>query len=282
MPNATINGISIHYEEHGEGPPLLMFAPGGFDSTIEKWSTAGVWAKMDTFATLGRHFRCIAYDRREAGASGGRVEHLSWGLYADEGAGLLDHLGIEKAFVLGGCMGCSVATAFGARHPSRALGLLLHWPVGGYSWKTMARERFRLHLEYVREHGLQGVAALAKEMPGFWAEPRGGLWSAVLAHDEAFAQAFVAQDVERYLALCEVTVRTLFDRDTAPGAEPEELASMPLPALIIPGDDPAHRLSAAHYLNELLPQVEFWNVLPPGQEASLVAERLIEFGRAHA
>ena len=48
MPTAKINGIDIVYEIHGSGPPLLMFAPGGFDSTIQKWSTAGVWAKMDT------------------------------------------------------------------------------------------------------------------------------------------------------------------------------------------------------------------------------------------
>ena len=143
MPTAKINGIDIVYEEHGEGPPLLMLAPGGFDSTIEKWKGIGVWGQMDTFATLGKHFRCIAYDRREAGRSGGRIEHLSWGLYADEGVGLLDHLGIDRAFVLGGCMGCSVATALGARHPERALGLMLHWPVGGYSWKTTAGPALR-------------------------------------------------------------------------------------------------------------------------------------------
>jgi hypothetical protein len=42
---------------------------------------------------------------------------------------------------------------------------------------------------------------------------------------------------------------------------------MKLPALIIPGDDSAHRLSAAHYLNELLPEVEFWNVTAAGAGA---------------
>jgi pimeloyl-ACP methyl ester carboxylesterase len=282
MPTAKINGIDIVYEEHGAGPPLLMLAPGGFDSTVEKWSTAGVWAKMDTFATLGKHFRCIAYDRREAGRSGGRIEHLSWGLYSDEGVGLLDHLGIDKAFVLGGCMGCSVATALGARHPERALGLMLHWPVGGFSWKTTAALRFHQHVAYVREAGLQGAVDAARAKPGFWADPRGGLWSAVLSHDEAFAGEFVKQNVDRYIALSEVNARTLFDRDTAGGAEPEELAAMHIPSVIIPGDDPAHRLSAAHYLNELLPEVEFWNVLPPEQEAGKVAERLIAFGKDHS
>ena len=282
MPNATINGIEIAYETHGSGPPLLMLAPGGFDSTIERFRTIGVWAKMDAFSTLGEHYTCIAYDRREAGASGGRVEPLSWGLYADEAAGLLDHLNIDQAFVLGGCMGCSVGIAFGARHPERTKGLLLHWPVGGYNWKVTARGRFMQHRDFVAEKGLQAVVDIAHEKPGFWAEPKGGLWSAVLAHDDAFARRFVAQDADRYMAISDVSARTLFDRDTAPGCEPEELRAMKIPALIIPGDDPAHATSAAHYLRECLPQPEFWNIAVADQDAETIAKGLIDFGKSHS
>ncbi len=36
MPYPESNGINIHYEARGIGPPLLMMAHGGFDSTIEK------------------------------------------------------------------------------------------------------------------------------------------------------------------------------------------------------------------------------------------------------
>src|SRR5713101_5070738 len=76
MPTTTINGLTIHYLTHGSGPALLMLAPGGFDATIEKWSTAGVWAKVRPLDTFSDRFTCIAYDRRESGASGGRVERL--------------------------------------------------------------------------------------------------------------------------------------------------------------------------------------------------------------
>jgi hypothetical protein len=41
---------------------------------------------------------------------------------------------------------------------------------------------------------------------------------------------------------------TMYDRDTAPGAEPEELRVMKIPALIISGNNPAHATSAAQYL----------------------------------
>jgi hypothetical protein len=49
-----------------------------------------------------------------------------------------------------------------------------------------------------------------------------------------------------------------------------------VPVVIIPGDDPAHATSGAHYLRELLPKAEFWPVTPPEQ----MPERILEFGRA--
>jgi len=73
----------------------------------------------------------------------------------------------------------------------------------------------------------------------------------------------------------------IIDRDMPPGAEPEELMAMKVPALIIPGDDPAHATSGAHYLRELLPQPEFWTVMPPEQTPERVRDRILEFGRAH-
>ena len=36
--HATIDGIATRYEVLGSGPPLLMYSPGGFDATLEKWS----------------------------------------------------------------------------------------------------------------------------------------------------------------------------------------------------------------------------------------------------
>jgi len=70
-------------------------------------------------------------------------------------------------------------------------------------------------------------------------------------------------------------------RDMPPGAESEEMMAVTLPALIIAGDDPAHTTSGAHYLRELLPQPEFWLVMPPAQTPERVRDRILEFGRAH-
>src|SRR6476620_10993807 len=104
MPTATIDGLDVNYLTKGSGPPLLMLAPGGFDASMERWNLSGVWKGMKVFDTLAEHFTLIAYDRRESGASGGRVERLSWTLFADQGKALLDHLKIDSAYVIGGCM----------------------------------------------------------------------------------------------------------------------------------------------------------------------------------
>src|SRR4026209_361548 len=120
MPFATLNGIRVQYVVQGKGPHLLMFAPGGFRSVISRWTAQGgkrEWKEMDGLAALSRHFTCIAYDRRESGLSGGRVEPLTWDLYVQEAKGLLDLAGASEAHVLGSCMGAALALAFAVRHP---------------------------------------------------------------------------------------------------------------------------------------------------------------------
>jgi pimeloyl-ACP methyl ester carboxylesterase len=281
MPTAMIDGLEVNYVTRGSGPALLMLAPGGFDATLEKWTTAGVWKGMRPLDTLTGAFTVIAYDRRESGASGGRVERLTWALFADQGRALLDHLGVREAFVLGGCMGCSVALAFAARHPAATRALILHWPVGGYRWKLNGADRFARHLRFAREHDMATVVKRAHEGKSFWQDPEAGPWASVIALDPKFAAAFAALDHDRYLGLVAASGRGLFDRDMPPGAEPEEMMAMKVPALIIPGDDPAHATSGAHYLRELLPQPELWPVMPPEQTPERVRERILEFAGAH-
>ena len=46
MPTAILDGISTRYDTIGSGPALLMYAPGGFDATADKWRTQGVYAKI--------------------------------------------------------------------------------------------------------------------------------------------------------------------------------------------------------------------------------------------
>lgn len=279
MPIASLDGIDTYYETHGSGAPMLLCAPGGFDATIDKWRVASAWTGMDALQALAAEHTVIVYDRRECGQSGGRVERLGWASYSRQGKALLDHLNIASAWIMGGCMGCSVALAFGVHYPQATRGLILHWPVGGYRWKANSRERFLRHYNFAKESGLTGIVERARGGKSFWMEPEAGPWATLIARDAGFADRFAAQDLERYLGIVLTSGRSLFDRDTAPGAESEEALGVKATALIIPGDDPSHATSAAHYLRELLPKADFWNVMPPEQSTQKVCDRILSFTR---
>lgn len=279
MPTATLDGIETYYETYGSGTPILMCAPGGFDATIDKWRVASAWTGIDAIQALAAEHRVIVYDRRECGQSGGRVERLGWSNYTRHGKALLDHLQIDAAYVLGGCMGCSVALAFAVHYPEATRGLVLHWPVGGYRWKVNSQARFMRHYDFTKQHGLQGVIERSQDKKNFWLDPETGPWAGLIGRDKHFAEKFAAQDLERYLGLIVTSGQTLFDRDTATGAEPEEVLGVKAPALIIPGDDQSHATSGAHYLRELLPKAEFWNVMPPDQSTQKVCDQVLRFCR---
>ncbi len=202
MPIATIEGIRTNYEVVGEGPPLLMYAPAGFDATLDKWKTQGVYARIKLLDHLPGQYTCIVFDRRETGQSGGRVERITWAHYVAQGKGLLDHLNFKRAHLMGGCMGCCPVVAFAAAHPERVLSMVLYWPVGGAKYRISTHKRFADHLAYVEQRGLAGVVSLVmQEGKAFNAEPRGGPWASVIKSDRAFADAYSKLDAGKYTQL---------------------------------------------------------------------------------
>jgi pimeloyl-ACP methyl ester carboxylesterase len=162
MATATIDGIETRYEVAGSGPALLMFSPGGFDATVEKWSSLGIYARVKLLDHLPRKFTCVMFDRRETGQSGGRVEAIGWEHYVAQGKGLLDHLKIPRAHLMGGCMGCSPVAAFAVAYPQATLSMLLWWPVGGAKYRIKGQQRFADHLAFVEKNGLAAVVDLVR------------------------------------------------------------------------------------------------------------------------
>lgn len=281
MATAVIDGIATRYEVIGSGEPLLMFSPGGFDATFDKWTTQGVYARIKPLEHLSKHYTCIVFDRRETGQSGGRVERITWAHYAAQGKGLLDHLHIPRAHIMGACMGCCPALAFGVAYTESTMSLLLYWPVGGAKYRVRCQLRFAEHLAYVQQHGLAGVVSLvSREGKGFGLDARGGPWASVIQRNPSFAESFAQQDVNRYKLVVTGMGRTLFDRDTAPGAEPEDLIRLDVPALVVPGHDESHATSAARYLEECLPNAEYWDVAVEEQTEQTAPARMLEFLRA--
>lgn len=273
-----IDGIPTAYEVVGSGPPLLMCSPGGFDAAMSKWRTLDVYRETRILDHLAERYSCIVYDRREAGASGGRVERVTWGHYVAQAKGLLDHLGVERVHLMGGCMGCSPVLAFAVDHPAAVVGMVLFWPVGGARYRIRGHERFAEHVAFVTERGLSAVVDLAASTDaGFGQDPRIGPWGQVIRNDPSFAEAYVSLDPEAYRTLVSDMIRGLLDRDTSPGAEPEDLFAVEVPALIVPGHDASHATSAARYLEECLPRAEYWDVTVEEQTEDSVPPTVLGF-----
>lgn len=117
MPTATVDGNDLHYLPRGEGDPLLLIM--GLSGTHLSWG--------DPFldALVARGFEVIAYDHRGVGRSSRVDEQFTLEQLADDAAGLLSELGIDRAHVVGISMGGMVAQHLALRHPERIVTLTI-------------------------------------------------------------------------------------------------------------------------------------------------------------
>jgi pimeloyl-ACP methyl ester carboxylesterase len=278
VPTTTIDGLRTHYQVSGTGPPLLMFSPGGFNATLANWGSHGIYRRTNVLQHLTRRYTCITFDRRESGSSGGRVERVTWNDYVRQGKGLLDHLGIARAHLMGGCVGCSVAAAFAVSHPETVASMVLYSPAGGARYRLKQHARFHQHAAFAAEHGLEQVVDRAKRSSGSFSEdPSVGPWATVVRADPEFATAYGQWDPDRYQIILGGLSRAMFDRDTVPGAEPEDLLQLDVPTLVVPGQDTSHATSAAQYLHECLRSSEYWDVPVTDQTEETAPARVLQF-----
>src|SRR5690349_9544196 len=112
---AIIHGLEIHHENDGDGPPIVFVHGLG--------ATSNVWHAQRT--TLSKYFRVIVYDRSGCGRSQKPRTGYSIDGWADELAGLLDHLAIPSAVVVGHSLGSMVVQRFAGKYASRTRALVL-------------------------------------------------------------------------------------------------------------------------------------------------------------
>ena len=127
MPTFERDGTSIYYEVHGDGFPVLLFAPGGVRSSVSFWGRAP-WSPL---RELSGSFRVIALDQRNAGQSRAPVRASDgWQVYTQDHLALLDHLRVERAHLMGGCIGGSFVLSLLAAAPERVAAAVLQQPIG--------------------------------------------------------------------------------------------------------------------------------------------------------
>jgi len=121
--------VRIRYAEIGSGFPLLATPGGGLNSCMAVWARA-VINIPDEFKN---DFRVITMDQRNAtgGESTGPVPSDDpWAAFADDQLGVMDHLGIDKFFFFGNCIGGPFAMKLMQRAPQRITAAILSQPVG--------------------------------------------------------------------------------------------------------------------------------------------------------
>ena len=136
MAELRIPAGHIHYEVHGSGYPILLFAPGFLSSRMERWSTnparpgvAQDW--LDPVVELANDFTLIALDVRNAGKSRAVLGPTDdWTTYAADHLALLDHLGIAHCHVMGACIGVSFAYSIAKARPGAVTAMVLQNPIG--------------------------------------------------------------------------------------------------------------------------------------------------------
>jgi pimeloyl-ACP methyl ester carboxylesterase len=116
MPFARVNGLRLHYQTSGQGAQLIIIH--GFTG-----NSAGYY--LTIVPLLARDFNVVTYDLRGHGKSdmpprGYTSEHMAADLHA-----LMDHVGFDRAHLMGHSFGGEVALQYAAAHPDRVRSLIL-------------------------------------------------------------------------------------------------------------------------------------------------------------
>jgi len=133
MPRVSANGIRLHYEETGEGIPLVFVHE--FAGDAQSWHL-----QVRFFA---RRYRTIAFNARGYPPSDVPTDGTAYSQdhAVEDIRGLLDALRIDRAHICGLSMGGYAALHFGLRHPERALSLV----VAGCGYGSVAMDRAQFH-----------------------------------------------------------------------------------------------------------------------------------------
>ena len=151
MPKVKVNDITMNYEQQGSGEPLVLIPYLAADNACYAFQVAD----------YAKHFTCISLDPRGAGETDKPTGTYSTELFADDVAGFMQAIGVERAHVSGVSLGAATGLWLAGKYPERVKTLSLHscWPktdpflkVIAQGWQTMAKG-----LGSVQEMIIQGI-----------------------------------------------------------------------------------------------------------------------------
>jgi pimeloyl-ACP methyl ester carboxylesterase len=238
MPDIQANGLTLHYDEHGDPshPPLLLVMGLGAQMTL--------WPIELVEALAAQGFRVIRFDNRDIGLSQklegasapGVIRQVIFGKLgfkpkvpytlsdmAADAIGVLDALGIDKAHVVGASMGGMIAQRMAIHHSERLLSLTSIFSTTGngrlpqaekHAIETLTTPPSSMEEEALIEHGIKIQAAIGS--PGFRPDPeqqrervREAVRRSVYPAGQVRQMAAIIHDGDRTALLSDVRVPTL-------------------------------------------------------------------------
>lgn len=266
MPFATTDdGVRLYFEEAGEGRAIVFVHEFAGDGRS--------WEPQMRF--FSRRYRCIAFNARGYPPSDvpEKADSYSQGRAVADIVAILDRLSLEKAHAVGLSMGGFAALHFGFDHPERALSLVVAGC--GYGAEKRYEAHFReLSEDIARQFETQGSERFAKtyamgasRVQFLAKDPRG--WQEFadrLAKHSALGMANTMRGVQ-------VRRPSLYDLE-------DRLARMPVPTLIVAGDEDDHTLNPGIYLKRTIPAAGLLVLPKTGHTVNLEEPEL--FNRALA
>lgn len=246
MPTLQRPDGTIEYAVHGQGFPVLLFAPGGLRSRMSMWPSppngpARPWVDW-TKALPDAGFTAIAMDQRNAGKSLADIKaNHGWHSYGADHLALMDHLGFDRFAVLGGCIGGSFCLKAIEMAPARVVAAVLQNPIG----------RHPEHQHYFPHSHAEWSEEQCAARPDL---------------DPTALSAFG---------------RNMWRGDFVFSVDRNFVRACPVPTMLLPGTDVPHPAATSAELAELLPGVEVLTNWRGPDYLDQQRDRVVDFLRRH-
>jgi 3-oxoadipate enol-lactonase len=211
-----VNGVQLWHRITGDGQPVVGIHGAGFghfnlDPVTPIIAEAG--------------FKVVDYDQRGYGASDKPHQHYDMEVWADDLAGLLDALDIDRAHIHGTSMGGMVAITFAGKYPERTRSVVINCAAAklGLSGRLI----FKNWIDIARMDPAGPGSRILADLIAWQAVAKDFLEAnpAVVDHIQQILRD--SNDLEVYCAACQA----MCDMDLTPW-----LAKITAPALVIGGD----------------------------------------------
>ena len=240
----TIRGVPLVYEILGESGPFVAISPGG------RRGMESDRALAELIAEAG--FRVLIYDRRNTGASGIAFEGTNESAeQALDLLGLLEVLGTGPAYVAGCSSGSRLSLMLALHHPEAVKALLLWRVTGGhYAARRLAFNYYEQYITAAEEGGIAAVCATEH-------------FAAMVAANADNREILDLMGRDGFIAAMQRWLDGFHEGSHYPvaGLSPEQLRSIRVPAIVIPGNDRVHPRLGGQAAHRLMPNACYHDIL---------------------